>query len=654
MNKRGQVSLFVIIGVIIVILVGLGIYYRGSIISLLGGKNAQSEAFDSNINVVKNYVDTCLYQTTEEGIYVVSLQGGYLDIPEDSSVLDGFNVMSNSLTVLPGLYVPYWYYQSANGINQNQIPSKELIEKEITKYLEQNFLSCINEFEGLSPVIVQDGTPDFDVTIHDKNVDVSTNYHLDIQQENITGKLEKFSQSINLPLGDFYDTAVQIMEKENKDTILETMTMDQFVVYDELPYSGVDFECSPKVWEQTQVIRDLKRILETNVQHLKVQGGTYKIPKEEEYYEIGDVDVPSSTSINFLYTQDWPLLIDIIPNDQILKGESYTDNALGQFILPFFCLNYYNFVYDLKYPVLISLTDDTTGYTFQFATQVIIDNNQPRQSVEVSPLNSQLSKVCEYPTTPINVNVQGYSRDGNIISIPDARVTLTCGGPTCPLGKTTSSGSLNTLAPQCLNANIRADRDGYYPRTEITNTVEAGSVNLILEPKKELNLTALVAREDGGQRGLIQGEKILIQFVHQDESFSAGALYPDQTTISLIPGTYELRTTLIKDKPEGITLEQEDVRTCIDRPASGILGFAGITKKSCTNTTLEGMTLTTVITGGTTTSFSLSRDELLRSSSLTVYTVINKEPEKVTDLQEIYSKIANNSQSPNYRSPIAQ
>src|SRR3989344_1500978 len=48
-------------------------------------------------------------------------------------------------------------------------------------------------------------------------------------------------------------TAQQTYEYLSTTLILENKTIDFLIVYDEIPYSGVDFNCQPRTWSQQEV-----------------------------------------------------------------------------------------------------------------------------------------------------------------------------------------------------------------------------------------------------------------------------------------------------------------------------------------------------------------------------------------------------------------
>ncbi|MEK6940835.1 MAG: hypothetical protein AABW49_02965 [Nanoarchaeota archaeon] len=650
--RSGQVTLFVIIGIILVLLLGLVWYYQSGIIQALKGEITQEELFRQNVDTLNGYVKTCLSYSSTEGINLIGLQGGYISLLNDPIGVSESNVLSNSLTVVPGLDVAYWYYETANGIQKTQLPSKEFMEEELANYIEEDIDGCLGGFVGFEILEIEDREKEVTVRINDETVDIKMYYPLKIEQEEAIGRLKEFEIVVPIPLGKLYGTAVSLFEKENTETFLEDITLDQFIVYEELPYSGIDLECSPKVWLQEKVFGDLKKILSTNIAHLVVKGSNYKSSRDKKYFEVDDIKVSSDSTVQFLFSEGWPLLIDVNPDEQVLKGESYNDNLLGRFITQFFCLNYYNFVYDLKYPILISITDEKTEYLFQYATQVIIQKNQPRESkITINYLDGKVSPVCDHYVTPLTINVQGYSTEGSLVSLDNAEISLQCVGTSCELGSTTL-GKFNGNAPQCVNANVVVTHENYQQENIILTTVEEQTLTVLLEPKKELMLDLrLIRAEEGGTRGLLKDEFALVQFIHENNEYATSVIYPEQRSVTLIPGRYEVRTVIMMSgRP--ITLQGDTIKECIDVPETGVLGFFGLTKKKCTEINLDGATFDAITAGGANFGFELSRDQLINNEQITLFSVRNTEPRSILELQEMYKTIQENSQLEEFRGPI--
>src|SRR3989344_3190140 len=117
--KRGQLSLFIAIGVLL--LVGLGVFLY--IKSLSAQKVTEVPA---DIAPIKLYIDKCLEETAKDAVLTVALQGGYYFTPE------------NSLGFL-NVEIPYYMYEG-----NVSVPTKDDIESELSLYIALNLPACAN------------------------------------------------------------------------------------------------------------------------------------------------------------------------------------------------------------------------------------------------------------------------------------------------------------------------------------------------------------------------------------------------------------------------------------------------------------------------------------------------------------------------------
>jgi hypothetical protein len=80
--KKGQVSIFVIMGIIIIVGVISFFVFRGNI--------GNEDDVDFEVQEVYSFVQECIIQTGEDAIYHIGSTGGYV-IPPEKSLLIDFN-----------------------------------------------------------------------------------------------------------------------------------------------------------------------------------------------------------------------------------------------------------------------------------------------------------------------------------------------------------------------------------------------------------------------------------------------------------------------------------------------------------------------------------------------------------------------------------
>ena len=202
--KRGMVSVFIIIGLILLIVFGFVMsLYRGIVTP---PKNLPKEA-DS----IVLYTKACMENVAQRGLDIMSLQGGYINLPRTLETDPRTHINL-------GFKVPYWYF---NG--RNYRPSLKSMEEELEAYVDENVLQCINEyrdFTGFTIVPLTNLTSHID--LGDENVRIHIEYRLRVSQNQKEDFLiEGFETDFDSKFGKMYNLAKELMEFENTDYFLE-------------------------------------------------------------------------------------------------------------------------------------------------------------------------------------------------------------------------------------------------------------------------------------------------------------------------------------------------------------------------------------------------------------------------------------------------
>jgi len=191
LNKRAQLTIFIIIAILIVAVVALFFSLRGNL--KLPGKPASPETAE-----IQNFVQECLDDSLEEVVFKVGENGGYYFPPKVST---------------PVLEVPYYIKN-----NQNLMPSKENIESEISRGIERELFFCIEDFtffENEYEITKGKITPP-EVVIEPERVLIEMNYPLTIQKGDSKSKIEDFNSEVPVRLGIVYDAVARFVEEEIK------------------------------------------------------------------------------------------------------------------------------------------------------------------------------------------------------------------------------------------------------------------------------------------------------------------------------------------------------------------------------------------------------------------------------------------------------
>ena len=186
-DKRGQVTVFIIVA--IVISVSVGLYF------LLNNMNITEKNYPAEIDGLHSSIESCIKEASEEGILSVSESGGYFDAPK-------LSIES----------VPYYDYQG-----ENKMPSKETVETEVSKFINKYVSSCSNELFNNSDLEITKGEVISSVKILSKEVVIKTNYPVNINKGKETYKFEKFDEvRIPVRLGTVYDAVSEYITEQVK------------------------------------------------------------------------------------------------------------------------------------------------------------------------------------------------------------------------------------------------------------------------------------------------------------------------------------------------------------------------------------------------------------------------------------------------------
>lgn len=591
--KKGQVTIFIIIAILIIAAVALFLVLRGDVLE---------PQIPASIEPVYNDFLSCLRTETLTGISLLESQGGYISLPEFEPG-SSYMPFSSQLNFL-GNPIPYWYYVSGNNIEKEQVPSENEMEEQLGGFIEDRIRGCeLDEYYEKGFQINQE-EPEVNVDIRGREVLVDMDMQMSINSGNDTAVIDNHDVVVNSELGELYDAARGVYEYEQNNLFLENYGLDVLRLY--APVDGVELTCSPRIWNADSVFDDLENALENNVMALKGSGGGYY-----------SVDLPVDKNVRFINSQEWPSTFEVSPSEGNILMAEPVGNQQGLGILGF-CYAPYHFIYDVKYPVLVQVSGES-GETFQFPMSVIIENNQPREALNGSAIHTSEPELCQYKNTEVNVQTQNVN-----LNPIDANISYECFGEVCRIGET-QGGVLQGNFPQCVNGAVVASAKGYEDARESLSTTENTGVSIVLdrlyEGQVELNV-------DGSS----YNKSAVISFVSNDTSETL--VYPEQNIVELSEGDYEIQVQIYEEA----NVEFGNVRKeqCVEVSQSGIRGMLGLTKEECFDINVpEGIT-SNALSGGGTENYYITESELKNSQTIEVNVKSLPSPNTIEQLQSNY------------------
>jgi hypothetical protein len=183
--KRGQTSIFIIIAVVIVVLIVIYFVVRG---------NLSNGTMDPDIQPVYDFVNNCVQETAEEGVYYIGQKAGYFFTPEHTT-------QSNYSDP-----IPYYYDRGVD-----RMPSKQEVERQLAIHMEEQLHLCIRNFVYYPDFGVEHDRVNATAEIQEGKVVFSIKYPLDIKRGERTYSLEDFDGEVVVRLNTVYNVAAEIV-----------------------------------------------------------------------------------------------------------------------------------------------------------------------------------------------------------------------------------------------------------------------------------------------------------------------------------------------------------------------------------------------------------------------------------------------------------
>jgi len=199
MERKAQLSIFIILGLVIVALFAILLFFREDI----GAMYAQSgigktEALSPQISEIDSFVRGCISDSGYEALYIIGQHGGYFRPP--------------ALSTEPG--IPYYF---AHG--KSYMPTKEAIEREISSYVSMKLFFCTRGFDRFDGFEISQGRIITKAAITDNEVIIDVEYPLVIEKGGTSFSLKEFKGArVPVRLGIMHNAASEIIQEQLKDS----------------------------------------------------------------------------------------------------------------------------------------------------------------------------------------------------------------------------------------------------------------------------------------------------------------------------------------------------------------------------------------------------------------------------------------------------
>lgn len=204
LSKRGQISVFVIIAIVLVAAVIFFLVIRPNITKPALSTEEAQKFLASQIDPIKKYTTDCIAKTYSKCVILVGYQGGYYQ---------------PSRFVASGAYaLPYLVYKEGNNW-VNDLPLLATIGRNIDECLTANIneiKTCLDNFKTFKQTM-DISEKEMTITtnsIEEYSINVDVSYPLVLTRSGVTSSLDKMPFSVPICLGQAYKTATEITNSE--------------------------------------------------------------------------------------------------------------------------------------------------------------------------------------------------------------------------------------------------------------------------------------------------------------------------------------------------------------------------------------------------------------------------------------------------------
>jgi len=190
-TKRGAVTIFIIIGILILVTVAIFIFF-------MQGRSKNEITTQTDINAVKmsltKYTDKCVFDTGLLGLRLLGARGGYLSRPKYIYELSSHNTS-------------YLFYKG-----ENLLPTITEMENDISQFVNAYLPVCMNysEYDGYEIVAHE---PNTETIISSGKVAFNVDWNIQIASGDMEGYISEFNAVVPLDLHKFHNTSAEIVKR---------------------------------------------------------------------------------------------------------------------------------------------------------------------------------------------------------------------------------------------------------------------------------------------------------------------------------------------------------------------------------------------------------------------------------------------------------
>ncbi|MDP3919179.1 MAG: hypothetical protein Q8Q35_04745 [Nanoarchaeota archaeon] len=233
MGKRGQATIFIILGIVLVLIVAL--YFVGVKTNIIPPLLTPSDA-STELNEIEEHIEDCLTDVGSEYVTLIGQQGGYLSPGEDT-----YRLYNDT-------FVSYlcWNREGVEPCN-NRMLTLNKMDEELTEVISDALETCINVYDISNDVTVE-GDWELNVDINLKTVVLDLNYPVTVDKgSDDFASEDEFSVSLDMPLGQLYEVSQDIVNQHASVGVFDQLIymlskLGMYTIYKYKPYPDTIYQ----------------------------------------------------------------------------------------------------------------------------------------------------------------------------------------------------------------------------------------------------------------------------------------------------------------------------------------------------------------------------------------------------------------------------
>jgi hypothetical protein len=288
---KGQISIFIVIGIILVF----------GFIFLISTSFTNMPIFSDEKNTynVKEFIESCLLLETQTAITKLGASGGWL-YPKSMMYTDRdnnkeLNKIASGFDFLEKNKMPYWhYYEDSEEVFKTYIPEYESesefsLKSQMKRYLDENLeINCFKGFDNFKDIYnikYEKNKIETKITFLDKEIVVDLNLELEVENvvNSNTDYISSFRINTENKLYLPYHMAIEIIKAEINSSFMDTRVMQILRPYQSSegrdllpPQSETKLNYDFDVWYINDVEKTTKQIISSEISRVQFLNTNYK------------------------------------------------------------------------------------------------------------------------------------------------------------------------------------------------------------------------------------------------------------------------------------------------------------------------------------------------------------------------------------------